>query len=179
MLNPAQSKYPVLFCGCMRLDTSISHHLVFPLLFKYATEGCPVDCGEPWIQEHLKVVVHRGPHISAQSPEALTVFCKEVMEKGKQGYTEVHWWANIKQAPIKNLKISPLTAVPHKSRLFCAILDLSFQLHLKEINLPSVNTETMPLSDYRAMEQMSRVLWWIVTTVAGLKMNHGPIIFAK
>jgi len=65
MLNPAQSKYDVLFCGCMRPDDSISHHPAFPLLFKYAIEGCPVNCGEPWMHEHLEVAIHRGPHISA------------------------------------------------------------------------------------------------------------------
>ncbi len=70
-LNPAQSKYPISFHGCMRPDVSISHHPAFPLLLKFATEGCPVDCGEPWMQEHLEVAINRKPHISARSPEAV------------------------------------------------------------------------------------------------------------
>jgi len=37
----------------------------------------------------------------------------------------------------------------------------------------------MPLSDHKAMEQMGKILWWLVTTVAGLKNNHGPVVFAK
>jgi len=84
-----------------------------------------------------------------------------------------------KQALNKNLKISPLAAVVYKSRSFWAILNLSFQLCLEGIKLPSVNTETMPLSDHKAMEQMGKILWWLVTTVAGLKNNHGPVVFAK
>jgi len=46
--NPAQSKYPTLFCGHMQPDPSISGHPAFPVLLKYAMEGCPVDCGVPW-----------------------------------------------------------------------------------------------------------------------------------
>jgi len=116
------------------------------------------------------VAIHRGPHISARSPDTVTALRKEVMEKVKQGYAEMLRWDDIKQAPNKNLKISPLAAVLHKSRLFHAILDLSFQLRLKGIKLPSVNEETVPLSDHKAMEQMGKVLWRLVTTVAGLKI---------
>jgi len=178
-LNPAQSKYHVSFCGRMRPDDSIRHHPAFPLLFKYATEGCPVNCGEPWTREHLEAAINRGPHISARSPEAVSALREEAMEKVQQGYAKIIRWDDIKQAPPKNLKISPLAAVPHKSRLFRAILDLSFQLRLRGIKLPSVNAETMPLSDHKSMEQMGKVLWRLVTTVAGTKNNHGPIVFAK
>jgi len=64
-----QHKYPSVFCGQMWLDPSISHHLAFPMLLKYMTEECPVDCGEPWMREHLEVVIHQGPHISARSSQ--------------------------------------------------------------------------------------------------------------
>jgi len=104
-LNPAQSKYPVSFCGCMRPDASISHHPAFQLLMRYATEGCPVDCGKSF-----------GPHILARSPEAVNALQEEAMEKVNQGYVEVLRWDDIKQAPHKHLKISPIVAVPHKSR---------------------------------------------------------------
>jgi len=69
-LNPAQSKYPIAFRGRMRPDPSIQHHPAYPLLFEYTTEGCPVDCGGPWTQEHLEAAIARGPHISAKEPEA-------------------------------------------------------------------------------------------------------------
>jgi len=38
-------------------DPSISHHPAFPMLQKYATEGCPVDCGEPWTRDHLEATI--------------------------------------------------------------------------------------------------------------------------
>ena len=87
-LNPAQSKYHVSFRGRMRPDDSIRHHPAFPLLFKYATEGCPVNCGEPWTREHLEAAINRGPHISARSPEAVSALREEAMEKVQQGYVE-------------------------------------------------------------------------------------------
>jgi len=73
----------------MRLDDSISHHPAFPLLFKYAMEGCPVDCGEPRTWEHLEASVNRGPHILARSPEAVAALQEEAREKVKQGYAEI------------------------------------------------------------------------------------------
>jgi len=88
-------------------------------------------------------------------------------------------WDDIKDASHLNLKISPLATVPHKSRLFWAILDLSLQLRLHGIKLPSINSETVPLSDHTAMEQMGKVLWRLVAVVSGTKNNHTPIVFAK
>jgi len=78
-----------------------------------------------------------------------------------------------------NLKISPLAAVPHKSCLFQAILDLSYHLCLHGIYLPSVNEATVPLSDHQAMDQMGKVLQRLIATVAKTKNSHGPIVFAK
>ncbi len=71
---------------------------------------------------------------------------------------EIIKWDNIKDAPHKNLKILPLVAVLHKSHQFQAILDLSFQLQLLGVKLPSVNKAMLPLSDHKAMEQMGQVL---------------------
>ena len=39
-------------------------------------------------------------------------------------------WDSIKDDPPPELKVSPLAAVPHKSRMWRAILDLSFRLRL-------------------------------------------------
>ncbi len=74
--------------------------------------------------------MNHGPHILATSTEAATCLQQEAMEKVAQGEAEIFKWDDIKDAPHPNLKISPLAAVPHKSRLFLVILDLSFQLCL-------------------------------------------------
>jgi len=47
-IMPNQSKYQPEFHGRMQPDPCINHHPAFDMLFKYATEGCLVDCGESW-----------------------------------------------------------------------------------------------------------------------------------
>ena len=75
-----------MFRGRMRPDPSISHHPAFATLWRYATEGCPVDCGAPWTREHIEAAIHRGPHISAKTPEAAACLRQEALEKVEQGY---------------------------------------------------------------------------------------------
>jgi len=36
----------------------------------YATEGCPVDCGESWTSKQQEAAIQQGPHLTAKSPEA-------------------------------------------------------------------------------------------------------------
>jgi len=163
----------------MHPDPSIQHHPAYQILFEYAMEGCLLDCGESWSKEHLEAVVNHRPHISAKSLEAAACLRQEALEKVAQGEAKIIKWENMKNTPYPNLKILPLTAIVHKSRLYWAILDLSFQLQLHGIWLPSVNAKMVPLSDHKAMEQMSKVLWHLVATVAGTKNNHTPIVFAR
>jgi len=94
----------------------------------YATAGCPVDCGPAWSWEHITTAIERRLHISAKIPEAAASICAETLEKVAQGYACIIKWEDIKNDPPKNLKISPVAAVLHKSRLFWTILDLSFKL---------------------------------------------------
>jgi len=178
-LTETQSKYSSMFQGCMRPNPCISHHPAYATLFQYATEGCPVDCGESWSKEHLEVVILQGPHISAKSPEAAACLQQEALEKVAQGKVEIIHWDDIKDSLHPNLKISPLAAVPHKSWLFCTILDLSFQLCLLGVKLPSINDQMIPLSDHKAMEQMGKVLQQLVHTIAKSNPKQGPLIFAK
>jgi len=179
-LSHNQSKYKnVSFRGRMRPDESIHHHPAFDALYRYAAKGCPVDCGLSWTVEHLEVAVLHGPHISAKSAEAARCLQEEAMEKVAQGEAEIIKWDDIKANLHPKLKISPLAAVPHKSRMFRAILDLSLQLRINGILFPSVNKATMPISDHRSMEQMGKVLWWIVAKVAECNPDNGDILFAK
>ena len=71
----------------------------------------------------------------------------ESLEKVRQGFAEIVPWDSIRhkldQPEWSNLKISPLTVVPHKSRKFRAILDLSFKLRVFGKELPSVNSDTV------------------------------------
>jgi len=65
------------------------------------------------------------------------------------------------QTQHKKLKISPIMAMPLKSCLFCTILDLSFKLQLHGQCMASVNENTIPKSNHKAMEQLGKVLWQI------------------
>jgi hypothetical protein len=60
------------------------------------------------------------------------------------GQAKLVAWDSIKEAPPVELKISPIAAIPHKSKQFRSILDLSFHLQLKQGGiLPSVNATTI------------------------------------
>jgi len=83
----------------------------------------------------LVTQTHHGHHclrptpVSKKTAAAASIQAK-TMEKVAQGYARIVPWDAINYNPPKKLKISPIVAVPHKSHLFCTILDLSFKLHL-------------------------------------------------
>jgi len=163
----------------MKPDQAIQYHPAFDMLMGYATAGCPVDCGPEWSLEHIHAAVARGPHISAKSPETAASICAEMLEKVAQGYARIIRWDDIKDNLPKNIKISPIAAIPHKSRLFRTILDLSFRLRYNGQHMASVNENTIPKSNHKAMEQMGLVLWRIITAIAQADPTKGPIIMAK
>jgi len=103
----------------------------------------------------------------------------EALEKVEQGFARLVTWDSIKDNPPTNLKISPLAAVPHKSRRYRAILDLSFQIRLGGLKLPSVNANTKPQAHRAAMRQLGRVLPRLIWAMAMAAPEHGPLFFAK
>ena len=64
-------------------------------------------------------------------------------QKELKGQVKVVLWDNIKQKPPKKLKVSRISMIPHKSRMFRAILDLSFAIKLKERTIAAVNETTI------------------------------------
>jgi hypothetical protein len=134
-------------------------HPVAELLKKWATYGCPTRTGQPWMQELMQAAVDRGPHHSALSDDAIAHFRAEVNEKVKSGQAKLVMWDPIKENPPVELKISPITTIPHKSKLFCSILDLSFHLQLKQGGIvPSVNATTIKTAPKGAIEQFGHSL---------------------
>ena len=69
--------------------------------------------------------------------------------------------------------------VLHKSRKFCTILDLSFQLRHKGTLLPSVNSGTVKLAPEEAMVQLGNCMKRIVSTMADNIDPAHPFVFAK
>ena len=66
----------------------------------------------------------------------------EARKKVAQGFATIVRWDDIKQNPPSSLKFSPLAMIPHKSREYRAILDLSFALKVVGCDIPSVKEET-------------------------------------
>ncbi len=68
-------------------------------------------------------------------------------------------WDSIKENPPKELKISPIAAIPHKLNAFRSILDLSFSLWLEDsITIPSVNDTTIKTGPKGAVDQIGHSL---------------------
>jgi len=177
--NTIQSKYQKMFQGCMCPHPSVCHHPAYPMLLEYMTTGCPVDCSKSWTIDMLTAAINHGNHASAQAPDAVHCLREEAMEKVHQGYMHIVKWEDIAQDSLPNLKISLLVAVPHKSHIYCTILDLSFQLHVGKLELTSVNGATTPHSLHHSMDQMEKVLPCMVYQVAHTNPDLGPLYFAK
>jgi hypothetical protein len=92
------------------------------MLAHYGTHGCPVEIVTDWTLEQLDQAVQYGAHPSAESPEAATALRTEALEKVEQGLATLITWkdlhAQIAAGTKLHTKISPIAAIPHKSRLF-------------------------------------------------------------
>jgi hypothetical protein len=78
------------------------------------------QCG-PWLK--CKAAINYNNHVSAQHPEAAAFVCHQVLEKVYDKLCHLVSWDDNKDNPLANLKISPLAAIPHKSRQFRTMLD--------------------------------------------------------
>jgi hypothetical protein len=142
-------------------------HPAASLLNKWATYGCPTKTGQPWTKDEIWAAVERGPHRSEQSPEAIEHFAIEVAEKVRTKQAQLVPWDNIKDNPPSKLKISPIAAIPHKSKAFCSILDLSFRLRLANGGVrASVNDTTKKTAPAGAIDQIGECLARIIHAFA-------------
>ena len=148
-------------------------------ILKQYEQGCPVDCGKPWTRQHIEAALKRGPHISAKQVKAREALRNETMDKVKEGYAKVVKWKDIKHSLPTNFKLSPLAAIPHKSRAFRFILDLSFQLKVDGVSLPSVNSTTNKLAIQESMGQLGKVLPRMIYQLANAPEEDGPLLYAK
>jgi hypothetical protein len=143
------------------------NHPAADTLREWATFGCPTRTGRNWTREEMWEAVERGPHRSATTPEALTHFAEEIKEKLRTNQARLVPWDDIKDNPPAQLKISPITAIPHKSKAFRSILDLSFRLRLKNGGvLAAVNNTTVKSAPKGAIDQIGECLSRIVHAFA-------------
>lgn len=154
-------------------------HEAVELLEDWSQNGCPVDCGVDWDMEWIEEAIRRGPHISAKAPEAIECIRAENLQKVKDGYAKLVKWKDIRKNRPKKLKISPVAAIPHKSRKFRTILDLSFRLKYKWMKLNSVNSATKLQAPYEAMVQLGNCVQRLIKTLANNYDPEKPFAFSK
>ena len=143
------------------------HHPAAELLLDYATQGCPAKTGKQWSKQEVAEAVKHGNHSSAEVETARIQFRAEALEKQSLGQCVIVNWDDIKDSPPAEMKVSPLSAVPHKSRLWRAILDLSYSLRLEDnTEIPSVNEATTKTGPSGAVNQLGHSLQRIIHAFA-------------
>jgi hypothetical protein len=164
---PHKDKHPDTYLSEMCPAGIATSHPPGALLAKWATMGCPTRTRRPWTKKEIWEAVERGPHKSTLSPNALAHFVEESAAKITAGQAKLFLWDDIKHNPPPQLKISPIAAIPHKSKAFWSILDLSFWLCLKYGGfLESVNGATIKLAPRAAPDQLGHSLSRIVHAFA-------------
>jgi hypothetical protein len=153
--TPIQSK----FKGLMLPRHEVITHPAGPDLLRYATDGCPVDCGKSWSRQRIKAAIAKGAHGGVEAPGAADACRAEALKRVAAGSCRLINWVNIRNDIPPNLKVSPIAAVPHKSRLYRMILDLSYQIKINGKKLQSVNdTSDKSLAPQHAMYELGNVI---------------------
>ena len=168
----------------MRPGKLAKRHKAGPLLQSYSDSGCPVAIVDDWTLEQLDAAVAYGAHPSAESPEAIQALHTEALEKVEAGFTKLVPWRELRRQIVAgrclNTKISPIAAIPHKSRLFRMILDLSSKGQRGTSATTSVNELTdEAAAPNESMAELGQVLGRIIYTVAMEPTTAGPILFCK
>jgi hypothetical protein len=176
---PPQVPRPTTYRNNMCPANLATYHPAAHVLLEYATKGCPTNTGAPWSRQLMQAAIDKGPHVSALIPEAIDQLHSEVAEKVISGQARVVRWDDIKHDPPPQLKISPLAMVPHKSKPFRAILDLSFPVTLSDKSVhPSVNAATQKTAPRQAIDQLGHSLQRIIQAFANTDPN-AKIFMAK
>jgi hypothetical protein len=119
------------------------HHPAAKLLKDWATFGCPTKTGKPWSKSEICKAIERGPHCSALSPDAIAHFAAEADKMVRTNQGRLVLWDTIKDNSPKELTISLIAAIPHKSKAFRSILDLLFRLRLANGGVRSAVNNTI------------------------------------
>ncbi|CAB9530052.1 expressed unknown protein [Seminavis robusta] len=160
-------------------------HPAGPQLKEYGTTGCPVDITANWTLDELDAAMQYGAHPSAEAAEAAQACRTEALEKVDQGFVKLMPWktlrANIAKGLLTHTKISPIAVIPHKSRLFRMMLDLSNKGQRRRKQGPqSVNELTNEDAAPRhSMDQLGKTLGRIIYAVGTRPADQGPILFCK
>ena len=165
-LTNVQSNRPLYRNSMCPTGLALEHPAASTLL-EYSKYGCPTQTGKDWTKQQIWEAVERGPHVSALSAEALEHFREEAQENVATGQAIIVEWDKIKDNPPQQMKVSPIAAIPHKSKAFRSILNLSFSLRLRDrTTLPSVNDSTTKTAPGGAINQLGHALQRIIHAFA-------------
>ena len=77
-----------------------------------------------------------------------------------------------------NLKTSHVAMIPHKSRDYWTILDLSFKLKVNDTTMPSVNESTVQTGQH-SMRELGRVIERMISLMAASLTDSLDFLFYK
>jgi hypothetical protein len=154
-------------------------HPAASTLQEYATYGCSAKTGKEWTKAEIWEAVKRGPHVLALSVDALEHFKEEARRKVATGQATIIDWDTIKHNPPPQMKVLPIVAIPHKSKAFRSILDLSFSLRIQDgTKLPAVNNTTTKTAPGGAINQLGHALQQVIHAFTEANKND-QIFMAK
>ena len=102
--------------------------------------------GHDWTPDEIEVSLTKFPHSSPLEDDAIYQIKFESQEKSAQGFAIILRWDDTKQISPSNLKISPLDMIPHRSRKYRTISDLSFALKVSGWDIKSTKKLTKETS---------------------------------
>lgn len=179
-MTDEQRKWKNVHRGLMAPSGEALQHPAADMLLEFSIKGCPVHTGPKWTTEMLYAALDKGAHPSAMEPEASSQLRAESLEKAAQGFCRLVPWNDVKDDPPANLKFSPIAAIPHKSRAFRMILDLSHGVTVNGEQMPSVNEATDPdIAPAKSMAELGNVLPRIIYAVGTAPEALGPVLFSK
>ena len=118
-------------------------------------------------------------HTCSKSTDVRTALRSEAQNKVQNGLSGIFKYKTIKYRLTPTLKVSPVVYIPHKSHIYCVILDLSFCLCVNGKYLSLVYYDTVKTSPQQSMGHLGSTLKWLITLMADNYDLEFPLIFTK
>jgi len=150
---------------------------LYRTLHKYATAGCPADCGPDWSPEAIEAAIAVGPHVKPDDVDNIALLWEDILYQQDAGFIRVVKEADLfgPDGPPPNLKISRVAVVPQVNRRGRIILNLSADVDLtkrkrRKLNRtakhktrqPSVNETTEPAANQEGVKALGTAMLGIM-----------------
>ena len=161
-------------------------HPAGPMLREFGTLGCPVSISDKWSLEQLDQAVLYGAHPSASTPAAVESIRQETFEKVHGGFVRLVPWWDVRQLYLSGeapeAKVSPAAAIPHKSRSYRLLLDLSPKGQRRRGQVPTLAVNDLTdqtAAPLAAMNNLGKVLPRVINTMATQPDSDGALMMCK